>query len=85
MIELPIATDQIQLHLTQLSKRHAIPDSHNLHNTITKKLQKYVDLKEQLVRRRRQMKKAYIIPLLPSTMGTVPNNLRKNCIFFTLL
>jgi hypothetical protein len=82
--ELPIATDQIQLYLTKLSKKHKIPSSHNLHSTITKKLQKYADLKEQLLRIW-QMKMACIIPLLPSTTDIIPNNLHKNWLFFTLL
>ena len=50
----------------------AIPNSHNLHNTIIEKLQKYIDLKEELIRIW-QLKTAYIIPLVLSTTGIIPN------------
>jgi predicted methyltransferase MtxX (methanogen marker protein 4) len=49
----------------------AIPNSHNLHSTITKKLRKYTDLKEELTRIW-QLKRAYIIPLVLSTTGIIP-------------
>ena len=52
----------------------AIHNSHNLHSTITERLQKYTDLKEELVRIW-QLKKACIIPLVLSTTGISPNKL----------
>jgi hypothetical protein len=52
------------------SKDVAIPSSYNLHTTIIKKLQKYVDLKEVLIRMW-QLRTACIIPLLLSTAGII--------------
>jgi len=40
----------------------AIPNSHDLHSTITEKLQKYIGLKEELIRMW-QLKTTCIIPL----------------------
>jgi len=51
-----------------------IPNSHKLHSTITERLQKYTDLKEQLVRIG-QMNTAYILPLVLFTVGIVPDKL----------
>jgi len=50
----------------------AIPNSLNLHSTNTDRLQKYTHLKEQLIRIW-QMKTAYILPLVLSTEGIVPD------------
>jgi hypothetical protein len=55
----------------------AIPKSHNLHSTITKKLQKYTDLTEALIRIW-QLKMAYIIPLAQFTTGIIPNKLHES-------
>ena len=79
LTEPPIATDQIQLCVTKPPKQHtrwllAIPNSHNLYSTITERLQKYTDLKEQLIRIW-QMNTAYIPLLMLSTAGIVPNKL----------
>jgi hypothetical protein len=52
----------------------ATPNSHNLHSTITEKLQKYTDFKDELIRIW-QLKMAYIIPLVPSTTGIILNKL----------
>jgi hypothetical protein len=52
----------------------AIHDSHILHSTITERLHKYTDLKEELVRIW-QLKKACVIPLVLSTTGIIPNKL----------
>jgi hypothetical protein len=52
----------------------AIPNSHNLHSTITEKLQKYTDLKQELISIW-QLKMAYIMPLVLSTTGIIPNKL----------
>jgi hypothetical protein len=58
-----------ELYLTDT----AIPNSHNLHSTITE-LQKYTALKEEHMRIW-QLKTAYIIQLVPSTMVIIPNKL----------
>jgi len=77
-IDLPIATNQIHLCLTkhQTSTLNSCNNSssHNLHSTITERLQKYTDLKEQLIRIW-QMKTAYILPLVLSTVGIAPDKL----------
>jgi hypothetical protein len=49
----------------------SIPNSHNLHSTITEKLQKYKDLNRAI--RIWQLKMAYIISLVISTTGVIPN------------
>ena len=54
----------------------AIPNRHNLNSTITEKLQMYTDLKEELTRLC-QLKTAYILPLVLSTMGIIPNKFNK--------
>jgi len=48
-----------------------ILNSHNLHSTITKKLQSYTDLKEELIRIW-QRTTAYVVPTAPSTTGITP-------------
>jgi hypothetical protein len=55
----------------------AIPNSHNLHSTITKNLQKYTDLKEQLIRTW-QLKTAYILQLMLPTAGIIQNKLHES-------
>jgi hypothetical protein len=55
----------------------AIPNSHNLYSTITKKLQKYTDLKKGLLKTW-YLKTVYIIPLVLSTMGIIPNKLHES-------
>jgi hypothetical protein len=47
----------------------AIPNSHNLHSTITQQLQKYTDFKEELITIR-QLTTACAIPLELSTAGS---------------
>jgi hypothetical protein len=49
-----------------------ITNSHNLHNTSADKLQKCADLKEELIRIR-QLKAVYIVPLVLSRTGIIPN------------
>jgi hypothetical protein len=63
-----------------------IPNSHNLHSTITEKLQKYRDLKEELVRMW-QLTTANMMSLVPSKMGMFPNKLYEciNCLIFALV
>jgi hypothetical protein len=50
----------------------AIPSSHSLLSTITRRFQKYTDLEEKLVTIR-QLTAYYIVPLLLSTTGIIPN------------
>jgi len=55
----------------------AFPNSHNLNSTIAEKLRMYTDLKEELIRMW-QLKTTYILPLVLSTMGIIPNKFNKN-------
>jgi hypothetical protein len=50
----------------------ALHSNHNLRSTITERLQKYNDLKEELVRIW-QLKKTCIKPLVLSTTGIIPD------------
>ena len=50
----------------------AIPNSHSLHSTITEQLQKYTDLKDELIRIM-QLNAVYIVSLVLSTTGIIPN------------
>ena len=52
----------------------AIPNSRNFHGTITEKLQKYTDLKEEL-QESGNCKMAYIIPIVIFTKGIIQNKL----------
>jgi hypothetical protein len=54
----------------------AMPNSHYLHGTITKKPQKYTDLGE--LTRVWQLNMAYIIPLMLSTVHIIPSKLHKS-------
>jgi len=45
-----IVIDWTEICWTKQSVDVAIPNSHNLHCTVTEKLQKYADLKEELIR-----------------------------------
>jgi hypothetical protein len=66
--------DRIVLDKTikeQYSVGVAIPNSHNLHS---EKLQKYRDLKAELIRTW-QLKTANMMSLVPSKMGMFPNKL----------
>jgi hypothetical protein len=47
----------------------AIPNSPSLHSTTTEELQKYTDLKEELIR---------MLPLVLSTTGIIPNKLHES-------
>jgi len=63
-----------------------IPNSHNLHSTITKKLQKYADLKEELIKIL-HLKMACTIPLVLTTIVINQTNYTKvsNCSTSALL
>ena len=52
----------------------AIPNSHNLHSTITEKLQKYTDLKEELIRIRRLKTTNIVLLLVLSTVDITIKN-----------
>jgi len=54
-----------------------IPDSQNLRNTFTDKLQKYTDLIEELTSHLR-LQTTYIISLVLCTSGTIPNELHES-------
>jgi hypothetical protein len=82
--DMSIMTDQTihynRLHIVTLD-RHikqtysidvAIPNSHNLHRTITEKPQKYADLKEEVIRIW-QLNTAYKVPLVLSIIGSIAN------------
>jgi hypothetical protein len=49
----------------------AIPNSYTLHSTITEKHKKYTENRMRMWK----LKMACIIPLVPSTMGNIPNKL----------
>jgi len=55
----------------------AIPNSHKLHSTVTGKLQKYTDLKEELMRIQ-QLKTTCIIPLGLSKTHIISNKLHES-------
>jgi len=55
----------------------AIPNSHNLHSTITQQLQKYAHLKEELITIR-QLKMVCTVPLVLSTAGLGRTNYTKS-------
>ena len=55
----------------------AIPNNHNLHSNITQQLQKYADLKEELITIR-QLKTACTMPLVLSTAGLGRTNYTKS-------
>jgi len=55
----------------------AILNSQNLHSTITEKLQKYTDLKEELARIW-QLRVAYLTPLGLSRIGMITYTLHKS-------
>jgi hypothetical protein len=66
--------DWTEIYLTKPSKKHsidvAIPNIHNLHSTITKKLHKYTDLKEYCIRIW-QLQTVHIIPPVLSRAGII--------------
>ena len=52
----------------------AVPNTHNIQKTITEKISKYAELKEEVTRIWRQ-EKVYVIPIVLSTTGVIPNHL----------
>jgi hypothetical protein len=61
----------------------AIPKSHTLHSTSTEKLQKYADLKDELVRTW-QLQTACTVPPVLHTAGVIPNKLHDSSELLTL-
>ena len=61
-----------------------IPNSHNLHSTVTEKLRKYTDWKEDFTRIW-QLKMVYIISSVLSTTGNIPNKLHGSLKLLNLL
>ena len=54
----------------------AIPNSHNLHSAITKKFQKYTDMKKELISLWK-LKMAHTVPLVLSTADIITNKLHE--------
>lgn len=52
----------------------AVPNTHNIQKTITEKISKYAELKDEVSRIWRQ-EKVYIVPIVLSTTGVIPNHL----------
>jgi hypothetical protein len=65
-MEICITKKRTQLCWPNKSVDVAIPTSHKLHCTVSEKLQKYADLKEELIRMW-QLKTAHTIPPVLST------------------
>jgi len=60
-----------------------IPNKHSFHSTVTERRHMYTDVKKQLVRPR-QLKTAYIMPLVLTTTVAVPSNLHDRLMLFNL-
>ncbi|CAK1579741.1 unnamed protein product [Parnassius mnemosyne] len=52
----------------------AVPNTHNIQKTITEKICKYAELKDEVTRIWRQ-EKVYVVPIVLSTTGVIPNHL----------
>ncbi|XP_052748596.1 uncharacterized protein LOC128200170 [Galleria mellonella] len=52
----------------------AIPNTHNLQKTIAEKINKYAELKDEITRIWKQ-EKVYIVPIVLSSTGVIPNHL----------
>ncbi|KAL0859464.1 hypothetical protein ABMA27_010634 [Loxostege sticticalis] len=57
----------------------AIPNTHNLQNTIAEKLSKYTDLKDE-IRRMWRLNEVSIVPIVLSTTGVIPKQLHQSLI-----
>lgn len=55
----------------------AVPNTHNLQKTITEKISKYTELKDEVIRIWRQ-EKVYVVPIVISTTGIVPKQLHNS-------
>jgi hypothetical protein len=67
-----------------LSIAVSIPNSHNLQSDITERLRKCADLKEEFTRVW-QLKTTYIILLVLSTVGIIPNRIHDSTKLLNLL
>lgn len=61
----------------------AVPNTHNITNTIQEKIRKYSDLKFEITRMW-GMNKVYTVPIVISSTGIVPKNLLDNLKFLSL-
>ncbi|XP_050561144.1 uncharacterized protein LOC126912570 [Spodoptera frugiperda] len=52
----------------------AVPNTHNIQKTITEKITKYAELKDEVTRIWKQ-NKVYVVPIVLSTTGVIPNHL----------
>lgn len=52
----------------------AVPNTHNIQKTITEKINKYTELKEEIIRIWK-MNKVFIVPLVLSSTGVIPKHL----------
>ncbi|KAL0812006.1 hypothetical protein ABMA28_009402 [Loxostege sticticalis] len=52
----------------------AVPNTHNLHKTITEKIHKYTELKDEILHIWK-MEKVFIVPLVLSSTGVIPRHL----------
>ncbi|XP_039759615.1 uncharacterized protein LOC120633471 [Pararge aegeria] len=55
----------------------AIPNTHNLQNTISEKLSKYTDLKDE-IKRMWRLNEVSIVPIVLSTTGVIPKQLHQS-------
>ncbi|KAG6439021.1 hypothetical protein O3G_MSEX000416 [Manduca sexta] len=55
----------------------AIPNTHNIQKTVTEKIAKYTELKDEVTRIWKQ-EKVYVVPIVLSTTGVIPNNLHNS-------
>nr|XP_049697160.1 uncharacterized protein LOC126054692 [Helicoverpa armigera] len=55
----------------------AVPNTHNLQNTIAEKISKYTELKEEIARLW-HLQKAVIVPIVLSTTGVIPTQLHQS-------
>ncbi|CAB3232935.1 unnamed protein product [Arctia plantaginis] len=70
----PDITLQDKINKTTYLIDIAVPNTHNLQKTITEKISKYTELKEEIIRIWRQ-EKVYIVPIVLSTTGVIPKHL----------
>ena len=55
----------------------AVPNSHNIQTTKAEKLNKYIELKDEITRMW-NLRKVTIVPIVLSTTGIIPNNLHNS-------
>ena len=78
-----ISANRPDIVLTDKSKKHtllidiAIPNTHRLQQSHTEKLNKYSELAEE-IKKMWQQDKVSIIPIIVSSTGVIPHNLKKS-------